>query len=137
MAKPSWYSKVGADRTFATKAELDDVKSSIPKGGGGGIKGDKGDPGEPGKPGEQGPPGPPGKDAPAADLTPYLKSEEAARTYATKAELVRAGGSSPAPSPSPAGGALAALPLRAGQPVPTVGFFGLQAPRLRTHVQRG
>lgn len=124
MAKPSWYSKVGADRTFATKQELDDVKSSIPKGGGGGVKGDKGDPGEPGKPGEQGPPGPPGKDAPAADLTPYLKSEEAARTYATKAELAQAGGGSPAPSPSPAGAPLAALPLRAGQPVPTVGFFG-------------
>ena len=92
MAKPSWYSKVGADRTFATKAELDDVKSSIPKGAGG-VKGDKGDPGEPGKPGEPGPPGPPGKDG-------------------------RDG------VPGASGSPLAALPLRAGQPVPTVGFFG-------------
>lgn len=90
MAKPSWYSKVGADRTFATKAELDDVKSSIPKGGGGGVKGDKGDPGDRGEPG---PPGPPGKDG-------------------------RDG------VPGAPGSPLAALPLRAGQPVPTVGFFG-------------
>ena len=118
MAKPSWYSKVGADRTFATKQELDDVKSSIPKGGGGGTKGDKGDPGEPG------PPGPPGKDAPAPDLSGYLRSADAASTYATKAELTQAGGGSPAPSPSPAGAPLAALPLRAGQPAPTVGYFG-------------
>lgn len=122
MAKPSWYSKVGADRTFATKAELDDVKSSITKGGGGGVKGDKGDPGEPGKPGEQGPPGPPGKDAPAPDLSGYLRSADAASTYATKAELAQASGGSPAPAAASA--PLAALPLRAGQPVPTVGFFG-------------
>lgn len=122
MAKPSWYSKVGADRTFATKAELDDVKSSIPKGGGGGVKGDKGDPGEPG---EQGPPGPPGKDAPAPDLSGYLRSADAASTYATKAELAQAGGGgSPAPAPSMPSAPLAALPLRSGQPVPTVGFFG-------------
>lgn len=121
MAKPSWYSKVGADRTFATKVELDDVKSSIPKGGGGGVKGDKGDPGDRGEPG---PPGPPGKDAPAPDLSGYLRSADAASTYATKAELAQAGGGSPAPSPSPAGAPLAALPLRAGQPIPAVGFFG-------------
>lgn len=120
MSKPTWYSKIGADRKFATKAELEEALASNSGGG----KGDKGDPGEPGKPGEPGPPGPPGRDAPTADLTPYLKSEEAARTYATKAELAKIGGGSPAPSPSPAGAPLAALPLRAGQPVPTVGFFG-------------
>ena len=120
MSKPSWYSKIGADRTFATKAELDDVKSSIPKGGG--VKGDKGDPGEPGK---QGPPGPPGRDAPAPDLSGYLRSADAASTYATKAELAQAGGGgSPAPAPSMPTAPLAALPLRSGQPVPTVGFFG-------------
>jgi hypothetical protein len=125
MAKPSWYSKVGADRTFATKAELDDVKSSIPKGGGGGVKGDKGDPGEPGKPGKPGPPGPPGKDAPAPDLSVYLRSADAASTYATKAELAQAGGGgSPAPAPSTPSAPLAALPLRSGQPAPTVGYFG-------------
>ena len=121
MAKPSWYSKTGADRKFATKEELDDVKSSIPKGGGGGVKGDKGDPGDRGEPG---PPGPPGKDAPAPDLSGYLRSADAASTYATKAELAQAGGGLPAPSPSTPSTPLAALPLRSGQPVPTVGFFG-------------
>ena len=121
MAKPSWYSKVGADRTFATKQELDDVKSSIPKGGGGGVKGDKGDPGDRGEPG---PPGPPGKDAPAPDLSGYLRSADAASTYATKAELAQAGGGSPAPTPAATGSPLDVLPLRAGQPAPTVGYFG-------------
>lgn len=90
MSKPSWYSKTGADRKFATKEELDDVRSAIPKGGGGGVKGDKGDPGDKGEPG---PPGPPGKDG-------------------------RDG------VPGASGSPLAVLPLRAGQPVPTVGFFG-------------
>lgn len=90
MSKPSWYSKTGADRKFATKEELDDVRSAIPKGGGGGVKGDKGDPGDKGEPG---PPGPPGKDG-------------------------RDG------VPGAPGSSLAVLPLRAGQPVPTVGFFG-------------
>ena len=111
MGRPSWYSKAGADRTFATKAELEEAKLSP-----GGGKGDKGDPGEPG------PPGPPGKDAPAADLSPYLKRADAASTYATKEDLAKVGGGSP--TPAPAGAPLAALPLRAGQPVPTVGFFG-------------
>ena len=113
MGRPSWYSKDGADRKFATKAELEEAKLSP-----GGGKGDKGDPGEPG------PPGPPGKDAPAADLSPYLKRVDAASTYATKEDLAKVGGGSPAPSPSPAGSPLAALPLRAGQGIPTVGFFG-------------
>lgn len=56
----------------------------------------------------------------------YPTKSEVASTYATKAELAQAGGGSPAPapSPSPAENPLAALPLRAGQPVPTVGFFG-------------
>lgn len=56
----------------------------------------------------------------------YPTKSEVASTYATKAELSQAGGGSPAPapSPSPAENPLAALPLRAGQPVPTVGFFG-------------
>ena len=113
MGRPSWYSKDGADRKFATKTELEEAKLSP-----GGGKGDKGDPGEPG------PPGPPGKDAPAADLSPYLKRVDAASTYATKEDLAKVGGGSPTPSPSPAGSPLAALPLRAGQGIPTVGFFG-------------
>ena len=56
----------------------------------------------------------------------YPTKSEVASTYATKAELSQAGGGSPAPapSPSPAENPLASLPLRAGQPVPTVGFFG-------------
>lgn len=56
----------------------------------------------------------------------YPTKSEVASTYATKAELSQAGGGSPAPapSPSPAENPLAALPLRAGQLVPTVGFFG-------------
>ena len=120
MTDLTWYSKAKADKVFATKAELADAKLAP----GGGAKGDKGDPGEPGKPGEQGPPGPPGKDAPAVDLAPYLKSAEAARTYATKAELAQAGGGAPAPAPAAPGSPLAVLPLRAGQPAPTVGYFG-------------
>lgn len=52
----------------------------------------------------------------------YPTKTEVASTYATKAELSQAGGGAPAPStPSTP---LAALPLRAGQGVPTVGFFG-------------
>lgn len=122
MTDLTWYSKAKADKVFATKAELADAKLAP----GGGAKGDKGDPGEPGKPGEQGPPGPPGKDAPAVDLAPYLKSAEAARTYATKEELSQVGGGGGAPVPAPAtpGSPLAVLPLRAGQPAPTVGYFG-------------
>jgi hypothetical protein len=54
----------------------------------------------------------------------YPTKSEVAATYATKSELAQAGGGSPAPSPAPAGAPLAALPLRAGQGVPTVGFFG-------------
>lgn len=52
----------------------------------------------------------------------YPTKSEVASTYATKSELAQAGGGSP--TPSPAGTPLAALPLRAGQGVPTVGFFG-------------
>ena len=54
----------------------------------------------------------------------YPTKSEVAATYATKSELAQAGGGSPAPSPSTPSAPLAALPLRAGQPVPTVGFFG-------------
>ena len=52
----------------------------------------------------------------------YPTKSEVAATYATKSDLAQAGGGSA--SPSPAGAQLAALPLRPGQPVPTVGFFG-------------
>lgn len=53
----------------------------------------------------------------------YPTKSEVASIYATKSELAQAGGGG-SPSPSPAGSPLAALPLRVGQPVPTVGFFG-------------
>lgn len=53
----------------------------------------------------------------------YVTKSEVASTYATKSELAQAGGGG-SPVPSPAGSPLAALPLRAGQPVHTVGFFG-------------
>ena len=63
-----------------------------------------------------------------AELGDYLKKTDATSTYATKTELEQVknqqGGGSPAPSPAPADAPLAALPLRAGQGVPTVGFFG-------------
>lgn len=52
----------------------------------------------------------------------YPTKAEVAATYATKSELAQAGGGSPAPAPADA--PLAALSLRAGQGVPTVGFFG-------------
>lgn len=54
----------------------------------------------------------------------YVTKADAQATYATKSDLAQAGGGSPAPSPSPASSPLAPLPLRTGQPVPTVGFFG-------------
>lgn len=54
----------------------------------------------------------------------YPTKSEVAATYATKSELAQAGGGSPAPSPSTPSAPLASLPLRAGQGVPTVGFFG-------------
>lgn len=54
----------------------------------------------------------------------YPTKSEVASTYATKSELAQAGGGSPTPAPAPASAPLAALPLRAGQGVPTVGFFG-------------
>lgn len=54
----------------------------------------------------------------------YPTKAEVASTYATKSELAQAGGGSPAPAPAPTSAPLAALPLRAGQGVPTVGFFG-------------
>lgn len=64
-----------------------------------------------------------------AELDDYLRKADATSTYATKTELEQVknqqgGGGSPSPAPSPADAPLAALPLRAGQAVPTVGFFG-------------
>ena len=51
----------------------------------------------------------------------YPTKSEVASTYATKAELPQAGGGA---APAGAGTPLSVLPLRAGQVVPTVGFFG-------------
>lgn len=53
----------------------------------------------------------------------YPTKAEVASTYATKAELSQAGGGA-SPGPAGPGEPLGALPLRAGQAVPTVGFFG-------------
>ena len=53
----------------------------------------------------------------------YPTKSEVASTYATKAELSQAGGGA-SPGPAGPGEPLGALPLRAGQAVPTVGFFG-------------
>lgn len=53
----------------------------------------------------------------APDMSAYLTSATAATTYATKSELAaHSGGGSTSP--------LALLPLRPGQPVATVGYFG-------------
>ena len=131
MGDRTWYSKAKADEVFAAKTDLGEYARASDVAGtyatkealaqaqlGGG----------------------------APDLSPYLtrsdasntyvaKSDaqatyptkgEVASTYATKAELEgvknQQGGGSPAPAP--AGAPLSELPLRAGQPVPTVGFFG-------------
>ena len=52
------------------------------------------------------------------DMSAYLTTTSAAATYATKGELAAHGGGGGVSSP------LASLPLRPGQPVPTVGYFG-------------
>jgi hypothetical protein len=65
-----------------------------------------------------------------SELGDYLRKADAAGSYATKAELAQVslraagGGASPAPSQPSSGAPLAALPLRPGQPVATVGYFG-------------
>ena len=64
-----------------------------------------------------------------AELGDYLRKADASGTYATKTELEQVknqqgGGGSPSPAPAAEGSPLAALPLRAGQGIPTVGFFG-------------
>lgn len=56
-------------------------------------------------------------------LASYPTKSEVASTYATKAELSQAGGGA-SPGPAGPGEPLGALPLRAGQTVPTVGFLG-------------
>ena len=56
--------------------------------------------------------------ATTASLSGYLTSAAAAATYATKGEVAAHGGGGGASSP------LASLPLRPGQPVATVGYFG-------------
>ena len=56
--------------------------------------------------------------ATTASLSGYLTSASAAATYATKGEVAAHGGGGGASSP------LASLPLRSGQPVATVGYFG-------------
>lgn len=131
MGDRTWYSKAKADEVFAAKTDLGEYAKASDVAGtyatkealaqaqlGGG----------------------------APDLSPYLTRSDAsntyvtkgdaqttyptkgevASTYATKTDLEgvknQQGGGSPAPAPAAA--PLSALPLRAGQLVPTVGFFG-------------
>lgn len=108
MADLTWYSREGADHRFLTRSEAAGLASKEESTQGDAALGSR-------------------IDAVKATAEAALPSATAATTYATKTELAQAqlgGGGSPAPSPAPAGAPLAALPLRAGQPVPTVGFFG-------------
>lgn len=140
MADLTWYSQTGADRQFATKKELEDAKASIPSGGGGGgtapdlsgylTKTEAGSTYERRSDAQS------ARDAITRRVAAVETSvagaatkAEVAATYATKTELEQVknqqgGGGSPAPSPATPEAPLAALPLRAGQGVPTVGFFG-------------
>ncbi len=110
MADLTWYSREGADSRFLAKTEAAGLATKAESTQGDAALGER-------------------IDAVKATAEAALPSATAAATYATKAELAQAplgGGGSPAPSPSPspAGSPLSALPLRSGQPVPTVGFFG-------------
>lgn len=57
---------VGQAKTY-TDAQIDEVKKTIPQGGGGGVPGPKGDAGPAGPQGIQGPPGPAGERGPKGD----------------------------------------------------------------------
>lgn len=131
MGDRTWYSKTKADEVFAEKADLGEYAKASDVAGtyatkealaqaqlGGG----------------------------APDLSPYLTRSDASNTYVTKGdaqatyptksevastyatktelEVVKNQQGGGVPAPSPAGSPLSTLPLRAGQPVPTVGFFG-------------
>ena len=115
MADLTWYSREGADYRFLTRSEAAGLASKEESTQGDAALGSRIDAVK--------------ATAEAAlpattAATTYVTKSEAATTYATKSELAQAGGGSPGPSPAPPGAPLAALPLRAGQPVPTVGFFG-------------
>lgn len=99
MADLTWYSKTKADSVFATKEELEAVKAA--PGGGKGEKGDPGDRGPQGERGEKGETGERGEVGPRGERGPAGPP---------------GGGSGGSP--------LAVLPLREGQAVPTVAFFG-------------
>lgn len=126
MADMTWYSREGADSRFLTKQAAADLATEQARADGDVALGRRIDDvkatADAALPRAQAP-----------DLSPYLtKSDassaylsktDAASTYATKSELA---GVQPSPSPAPSapGAPLATLPLRPGQPVPTVGFFG-------------
>lgn len=121
MGDRTWYSKAKADEVFAAKTDLGEYAKASDVAGTYATK-------EALAQAQLGG-GPP-------DLSPYLTRSDASNTYvtkgdaqatyATKTELEgvknQQGGGSPAPAPAAA--PLSALPLRAGQLVPTVGFFG-------------
>lgn len=111
MADLTWYSKRKADEVFATKEELAQAKlggQPAPDLSSYATKAEMRQ----------------ADDALSAKLegvksaaTAALSKDEAASTYATKSELAaHSGGGSTSP--------LALLPLRPGQPVATVGYFG-------------
>lgn len=111
MADLTWYSKGKADEVFATKEELAQAKlggQAAPDLSSYATKAEMRQ----------------ADDALSAKLegvksaaTAALSKDEAATTYATKSELAaHSGGGSTSP--------LALLPLRPGQPVATVGYFG-------------
>lgn len=111
MADLTWYSKGKADEVFATKEELAQAKlggQAAPDLSSYATKAEMRQ----------------ADDALSANLegvksaaTAALSKDEAASTYATKSELAaHSGGGSTSP--------LALLPLRPGQPVATVGYFG-------------
>lgn len=115
MADLTWYSREGADQRFLTKTEASGLASKEESTQGDSALSSRID----------------AVKATAEAALPsvtaastYATKSEVAATYATKSELAQAGGGSPAPAPTPPAAPLSALPLRAGQPVPTVGFFG-------------
>lgn len=159
MADVTWYSREGADKRFLTKNEAAGLATEKARADGDSALGARIDQvkatADAALPKSQAP-----------DLAPYLTSDKASQTYATKTELAQAqlGGGGQAPdlssyltksdasstylskadaastyatkselagaqpgapgAPASPSAPLAALPLRAGQPVPTVGFFG-------------
>lgn len=67
---PIWYSAAKADQTFATKAELEGVRRTVPEVGPRGERGERGEPGPAGERGPQGDPGPAGPEGKMGETGP-------------------------------------------------------------------